>query len=148
MASSELGTGINPQADPDASPPPSRSMGALVHCLAGTDMDTGINPEALLPLIDFWDATRTLYRPFESNLLSSSSGGGEETAAHWGPCPQPAQQLRWGGGRAAGGPCPQPAQQLLRWGGGRAARWEPCPEPTCHTASEPCCDRMIWDRWC
>lgn len=49
------------------------SMGALVHSLAGTDLDTGINPEELLPLIDFWDLTRGLYAPFESTMRSPST---------------------------------------------------------------------------
>ena len=49
------------------------SLGALVHCLAGTELDTGINAEELLPLIDYWDLTRTVYSPFESTLRSPSS---------------------------------------------------------------------------
>ncbi|PSC70059.1 pyruvate carboxylase [Micractinium conductrix] len=49
------------------------SMGALVHSLAGTELDTGIDPDAIMPLIDYWDAARLLYAPFESNLKSSSS---------------------------------------------------------------------------
>ncbi|EFN52428.1 hypothetical protein CHLNCDRAFT_138936 [Chlorella variabilis] len=49
------------------------SMGAIVHSLAGSDLDTGIDPDSLLPLIDYWDQTRLLYAPFESNLRSSSS---------------------------------------------------------------------------
>jgi len=49
------------------------SMGALVHSLAGTDLDTGIRPDELLPLIDFWDLTRGLYSPFESTMRSPSS---------------------------------------------------------------------------
>lgn len=49
------------------------SMGAIVHSLQGTELDTGINPESLLPLIDFWDGTRQLYLPFESTLRSPTS---------------------------------------------------------------------------
>lgn len=49
------------------------SMGALVHSLAGTELDTGINPEELLPLIDYWDLTRAVYSPFESTLRSPTS---------------------------------------------------------------------------
>eukprot|EP00887_Chlorella_sp_A99_P003326 scaffold26.g3326.t1 len=49
------------------------SMGAIVHSLADTELDTGISPDSLLTLIDFWDATRQLYRPFEANLYTSSS---------------------------------------------------------------------------
>ena len=49
------------------------SMGAIVHSLAGTELDTGINPQELLGLIDYWDATRAVYAPFESTLRSPSS---------------------------------------------------------------------------
>ena len=49
------------------------SMGALVHSLAGTELDTGVDPGELLPLVDFWDLTRGLYAPFESTLRSPSS---------------------------------------------------------------------------
>jgi pyruvate carboxylase len=49
------------------------SMGALVHSLMDTELDTGINPEDLLSLIDYWDGTRQLYSPFESTLRSPSS---------------------------------------------------------------------------
>lgn len=49
------------------------SMGALVHSLAGTELDTGINPAELFSLIDYWDQTRSLYSPFESTLRSPSS---------------------------------------------------------------------------
>lgn len=49
------------------------SMGALVHSLRGTDLDTGIDPVNLLPLIDYWDLTRGIYSPFESTLRSPSS---------------------------------------------------------------------------
>jgi len=49
------------------------SMGALIHSLAGSELDTGIDPESLLPLIDFWDGTRQLYSPFESTLRSPTS---------------------------------------------------------------------------
>lgn len=49
------------------------SMGALVHSLRGTELDTGIDPRELLILIDYWEKTRGLYRPFEQTLLSSSS---------------------------------------------------------------------------
>ena len=49
------------------------SMGAIVHSLAGTELDTGIDPKELMPLIDYWDLTRGLYAPFESTLRSPSS---------------------------------------------------------------------------
>lgn len=49
------------------------SLGALVHCLRGTELDTGVDPEELLPLIDYWDLARAVYSPFESTLRSPSS---------------------------------------------------------------------------
>ena len=49
------------------------SMGAIVHSLHGTELDTGIDPESLLPLIDYWDGTMQLYSPFMSTLRSPSS---------------------------------------------------------------------------
>jgi pyruvate carboxylase len=49
------------------------SMGALVHSLVGSELDTGINPQELLILADYWEKTRALYRPFEQTLMSSSS---------------------------------------------------------------------------
>ena len=49
------------------------SMGAIVHSLTGTELDTGVNPAELLSLIDYWDLTRAVYAPFESTLRSPSS---------------------------------------------------------------------------
>jgi hypothetical protein len=48
-------------------------MGAIVNALAGTDGDTGVVPAELLPLITFWEQTRGLYRPFESDMRSPST---------------------------------------------------------------------------
>ncbi len=48
-------------------------MGAIVNALAGTDGDTGVSPSELLPLITFWEQTRGLYRPFESDMRSPST---------------------------------------------------------------------------
>ena len=48
-------------------------MGAIVNALADTNMDTGIEPSRVLPLITFWEQTRGLYRPFESDMRSSST---------------------------------------------------------------------------
>lgn len=48
-------------------------MGAIVNSLAGTDHDTGISPSSLVPLITYWEQTRGLYRPFESDMRSSST---------------------------------------------------------------------------
>ena len=48
-------------------------MGAIVNALAGTDGDTGVSPSELLPLVTFWEQTRGLYRPFESDMRSPST---------------------------------------------------------------------------
>lgn len=48
-------------------------MGAIVNSLAGTAHDTGIAPASLVPLITYWEQTRGLYRPFESDMRSSST---------------------------------------------------------------------------
>ncbi len=48
-------------------------QGALVGSLAGTKLDTGVDPASLVPLIDFWEDVRGVYRPFESGQLSGSS---------------------------------------------------------------------------
>ncbi|GBF90515.1 pyruvate carboxylase [Raphidocelis subcapitata] len=67
------------------------SMGALVGSLAGTDLDTGIDPHHLLTLSDYWESTRELYAPFEANMRYSSSDvyyhempGGQYTNLNWG----------------------------------------------------------------
>lgn len=49
------------------------SMGAIVNGLAGTELDTGIDPAAILPLSNYWEQTRELYSPFESNMKAVSS---------------------------------------------------------------------------
>ncbi|KAG2437519.1 hypothetical protein HYH02_011162 [Chlamydomonas schloesseri] len=49
------------------------SMGAIVNALHGTPLDTGINPQHLLPLFNYWESTRELYAPFESNMKAVSS---------------------------------------------------------------------------
>ncbi|GLC41025.1 hypothetical protein PLESTB_000951200 [Pleodorina starrii] len=49
------------------------SMGAIVNALAGTDLDTGINPADIIPLSTYWEQTRQLYAPFESNMKAVSS---------------------------------------------------------------------------
>jgi pyruvate carboxylase len=43
------------------------------RALQGTALDTGINPQELVELSTYWEQTRALYAPFESNLRSSSS---------------------------------------------------------------------------
>eukprot|EP01026_Neomeris_dumetosa_P053259 TRINITY_DN4753_c0_g1_i2.p1 TRINITY_DN4753_c0_g1~~TRINITY_DN4753_c0_g1_i2.p1 ORF type:complete len:477 (-),score=92.02 TRINITY_DN4753_c0_g1_i2:366-1583(-) len=50
------------------------SMGAVVNSLIGEEgLDTGIHPDAVAHLSNFWERTRALYAPFESNLKSGSS---------------------------------------------------------------------------
>ena len=48
-------------------------MGALVNALSGTSLDTGIDPQQLATLSSFWEATRALYAPFESDMRSPSA---------------------------------------------------------------------------
>ncbi|MEW5308009.1 MAG: hypothetical protein WDW36_010371, partial [Sanguina aurantia] len=49
------------------------SMGAIVNALSGTELDTGVENELLLPLSIYWEQTRELYAPFESNMKAVSS---------------------------------------------------------------------------
>lgn len=49
------------------------SMGAIVNALAGTPLDTGIDAKHMLTLSNYWEATRDLYAPYESNMRYSSS---------------------------------------------------------------------------
>jgi len=49
------------------------SMGAIVNTLQGTQLDTGVDPKAILPLSQYWEQTRELYAPFESNMKAVSS---------------------------------------------------------------------------
>eukprot|EP01025_Chloroclados_australasicus_P027830 TRINITY_DN2754_c0_g1_i6.p1 TRINITY_DN2754_c0_g1~~TRINITY_DN2754_c0_g1_i6.p1 ORF type:complete len:1182 (+),score=199.76 TRINITY_DN2754_c0_g1_i6:462-4007(+) len=50
------------------------SMGAVVNALRGQEgLDTGIHPDSVAYLSNFWERTRALYAPFESNLKSGSS---------------------------------------------------------------------------
>ncbi|WP_336659192.1 pyruvate carboxylase [Leucobacter sp. USHLN153] len=46
------------------------SLSALVAALADTDRDTGLDQDAVYALEPYWNAVRTLYRPFESGLPS------------------------------------------------------------------------------
>jgi pyruvate carboxylase len=51
------------------------SMGAFINAVADTNLDSGIDPAAILPLVDYWEKTRNLYGQFEasSSLKSASS---------------------------------------------------------------------------
>ena len=44
------------------------SLSALVAALADTDRDTGLDADAVYSLEPYWDAVRSVYRPFESGL--------------------------------------------------------------------------------
>lgn len=48
-------------------------MGAIVHSLARTPLDTGLDPASLSALSSFWEHTRALYAPFESDMKSCST---------------------------------------------------------------------------
>jgi pyruvate carboxylase len=70
-------------------------MGAIINGLAGTDADTGIQPEAILPLIAFWEQTRGLYQPFEADMRAGSTDvylhempGGEQDCSERSCCPR------------------------------------------------------------
>lgn len=49
------------------------SLGAIAANLRGTDLATGLDPDKLGPLNDYWEGVRSLYAPFESGQLSGSS---------------------------------------------------------------------------
>lgn len=49
------------------------SLGAIAANLRGTSLATGLDPDKLGPLNDYWEGVRTLYAPFESGQLSGSS---------------------------------------------------------------------------
>ncbi|WP_024355676.1 pyruvate carboxylase [Leucobacter chironomi] len=46
------------------------SLSALVAALANTERDTGLDADAVYGLEPYWDAVRSLYKPFESGLPS------------------------------------------------------------------------------
>ena len=46
------------------------SLSSLVAALAHTERETGLSAEAVYELEPYWDAVRTVYRPFESGLPS------------------------------------------------------------------------------
>ena len=48
-------------------------MGAVIGALADTDRDTGLNLDDVNKLNVFWEQTRGLYSPYESNTRSSSA---------------------------------------------------------------------------
>jgi len=49
------------------------SLGAIVSNLRGSELDTGLDPAKLGPLNTYWENVRSLYVPFESGQLSTTS---------------------------------------------------------------------------
>jgi len=49
------------------------SLGAIVANLKGSELDTGLDPTVITPLNTYWENVRSLYVPFESGQLSTSS---------------------------------------------------------------------------
>ncbi len=48
-------------------------LGSLVEALRHTERDTGLNPEAIRQISFYWEAVRTQYAAFESDLKSGAS---------------------------------------------------------------------------
>jgi pyruvate carboxylase len=48
-------------------------MGSIVEALRGTERDTGLDPRAIRRLSFYWEAVRTQYRAFESDLRFGAS---------------------------------------------------------------------------
>lgn len=49
------------------------SLGAIVAATKGTELDTGVCPRNLSKLSSYWEGTRALYSPFESDMRSPSA---------------------------------------------------------------------------
>jgi len=49
------------------------NMGAIVSALAGGPRDTGLDPQALQQLSDYWEQVRRSYAPFEADMRSGTS---------------------------------------------------------------------------
>lgn len=49
------------------------SMGAVVSALKGSKYDTGVDPEEIMHINDYWEAMRGVYGPFESGQKSGSA---------------------------------------------------------------------------
>lgn len=49
------------------------ALGSLVAALAGSDRDTGLDPRAIREISFYWEAVRTQYRAFESDLKAPAS---------------------------------------------------------------------------
>ena len=48
-------------------------MGSIVEALRGSDRDTGLDPASLRQFSDYWEAVRTQYTAFESDMRSGAS---------------------------------------------------------------------------
>ena len=48
-------------------------LGSIVEALRGTDRDTGLDPAVLRQFSDYWEAVRTKYTAFESDMRSGAS---------------------------------------------------------------------------
>ena len=48
-------------------------MGSIVEALRGSERDTGLDPATLRQFADYWEAVRTQYTPFESNMRSGAA---------------------------------------------------------------------------
>ncbi|XP_075044843.1 pyruvate carboxylase, mitochondrial isoform X2 [Mixophyes fleayi] len=68
------------------------SMGALVACAKGTDLDTGINLDKVFDYSEYWEVTRGLYAPFDCTATMKSGNadvyeneipGGQYTNLHF-----------------------------------------------------------------
>ncbi len=71
LAASEAGVdAVDAASAPMAGTTSQPSLSSLVAALAHTDRDTGLSPDAVYELEPYWDAVRTVYRPFESGLPS------------------------------------------------------------------------------
>ena len=64
---------VDAAVDAMSGPTSQPSMGALVASLAGTPLDTGVDPASLARLSSFWEGTRALYAPFESDMKAPSA---------------------------------------------------------------------------
>ncbi|MCG2633793.1 MAG: pyruvate carboxylase [Gammaproteobacteria bacterium] len=49
------------------------SLNALVTALQGSPRDTGLDPDGLQQLADYWESTREAYAPFESGLKAGTA---------------------------------------------------------------------------
>ncbi|GBG25673.1 Pyruvate carboxylase [Hondaea fermentalgiana] len=49
------------------------SMGAIVNSLKGTELDTGVSVDEIVPIDEYWETTRGVYAPFESGQMSGSA---------------------------------------------------------------------------